>query len=103
MDDVFGHDYELVLASQTDQVLGGSGAAGNLLERVIIIPTTTAAGAVAIKDGSGSSFNVFDGGGTTALSDLKPIVVQLSMRSTSGAWKVTTGANVRALCVGKFL
>ena len=92
-------DYETVAASQTDQVLGGVGAAGNILERLIIVPATTGAGDVSIKDGGGSAINVFK---TGTLSDLRPIVLSLEIRSTSGAFKVTTGANVSVIAIGRF-
>lgn len=95
-------DYETVAASQTDQVLGATGAVGDILETLIIVPATTAAGAVNIKDGGGSNILVFVGGGTTALIDLAPKVVRLGAKSTAGAWKVSTGANVTVIAVGDF-
>lgn len=93
-------DYETVAAGQTDQALGPVGKAGDLLARLIIVPTTTAAGVVQIKDGSGSAITVFTGGGT--LSDLKTHVIEVGARSTGGAWKITTGANVSVVAVGAF-
>jgi hypothetical protein len=95
-------EYEPVAASQTDQALGATGALGDYLSHLIIVPATAAAGAVSIKDGSGSSISIFVGGGTTALPTLAPLVVFLGMKSTSGAWKVTTGTNVSAIGVGDF-
>lgn len=94
--------YETIAASQTDQVLGGSGQAGDFLAGVLIVPGTTAAGAVSIKDGSGSGISLFAGGGTTALSSLIPFYVPIGAKSTAGAWKVTTGANVTAIAFGTF-
>lgn len=92
-------DYETVAASQTDQALGPVGAAGDVLEKLIIIPAAVGAGNVSIKDGSGSAISVFV---TGTLADLTPIVLPLGMRSASGAWKVTTGANVSVIAVGRF-
>jgi hypothetical protein len=92
-------DYETVAASQSEQTLGPVGKVGDILEKLIIVPATTGAGTVSIKDGGGSSINVFV---TGTLADLTPIVLPLSMISTSGAWKVTTGANVSVIAVGKF-
>lgn len=92
-------DYETVAASETDQVMGPVGAAGDILERLIIVPATTSAGTVSIKDGSGSSINVFV---TGTLSNLTPIIVPIGARSTGGAWKVTTGAAVSVIAVGRF-
>jgi len=94
--------YETIAASQTDQVLGGAGAKGNILVRLVIVPATTAPGAVSIKDGGGSAITVFTGSATYEAS-LKPMVIELNAISTSGAWKVTTGANVSAIAVGKFV
>lgn len=92
-------DYETVAASQSDQALGPTGGAGDVLERLIIVPLTTGAGTVTLKDGSGGAISVFISG---TLSDLHTIVVPIGARSTSGAWKVTTGANVNAIAVGRF-
>lgn len=93
-------DYETIAASQTDQVLGGGvGAVGDILERLIIVPATTGAGTVSIKDGAGSGINVFVSG---TLSDLSPKVITIGARSSSGGWKVTTGANVSVIAVGRF-
>lgn len=93
-------DYETVAASQTDQVIGSTGAAGDLLAGLLIVPTTTSPGAVSIKDGS-TAISIF-AGGASSVSNLIPQFVQLGARSISGAWKVTTGANVSVIAVGKF-
>lgn len=95
-------DYELVIASQSTQTLGPVGKKGNVLMRVVIIPTTVTAGAVSLKDGSGDAFAIYDGGAVTPLLELKPITVELGIRSVLGAWQITTGGNVRVLAVGYF-
>ena len=97
-----GVSYETVAASQTDQAMGATGATGDYLNGVLVVPGTTAAGAVSIKDGSGSSITIFSGGGTTALTTLTPFFVRIGANSTSGAWKITTGANVTAIGLGQF-
>ncbi len=94
-------EYETVAASQTDQVMGPTGAKDDLLESVLIIPATTSPGAVSIKDGAGSAITIFTGG-ATSVADLKPFRVELGLRSVSGAWKITTGANVSAIGCGNF-
>ena len=99
MSEFFGKTYETIAASQSDQALGVNGVAGDILNRLVIVPATTGAGTVSIKDGSGSAINVFV---TGTLSDLKPIVLDIEAVSTSGGWKVTTGANVSVIAVGKF-
>ena len=97
--------YKTVAASQTGAVLGATGAQYDYLAGVLIVPATTAAGAVSIADGNGAAISIFAGGGTTALSDLKPFMVPIgayALASTTPGWKVTTGANVSALGVGRF-
>lgn len=90
--------YETVAASQTAQVLGLVGAQGDYVERLIIVPATTGPGVVTLIDGS-TSIPIMVTGGTTTLV---PIVVELGMYSQTGAWKITTGANVSVIAVGTF-
>jgi hypothetical protein len=92
--------YETIAASQTDQVMGATGAAGDYLAGVLIVPATTSPGAVSIKDGAGTGITIFTGG-ATSIADLKPFFVPLGMKAAT-AWKVTTGANVSAIGVGQF-
>jgi hypothetical protein len=93
-------EYETVAASQTAQVLGTTGAAGNYLDRVVIIPATTSPGVVTLLDNA-TSIPLFVGG-ASSISDLTPRVVSLGMTSVSGAWKISTGANVSVIAVGNF-
>lgn len=92
-----GMPYETVAASQTDQVLGGSGAAGDYLSHIVIQPVTTGAGAVTVKDGA-STIYLFTSG---TLADLSPKTVPFGIFS-AGALSVTTGTNVTVLAVGNF-
>lgn len=92
-------EYEQVAASQTNQVLGGTGAAGDYIAKLVLIVTTAATAAVSIKDGSGSAFQVFPnspGGGVGTYT------IPLGVRSGLGAWAVTTGAGVAVVAVGRF-
>jgi len=92
-------DYETVAAGQSDQALGATGAIGDVLTRLIITVGTAASAATSIKDGSGSSIAILPnspGGG------IGVYVVDLGIVSTSGAWKVTTGAGSTAVAIGKF-
>ncbi|HJQ15925.1 MAG TPA: hypothetical protein VJ859_02905 [Allosphingosinicella sp.] len=93
-----GTEYETVAASQTAQALGATGAAGDFLSHVIIQPVTTAPGTVTILDNATVIFTFTTG----ALGDLRPIVVPINAVSVSGAWKITTGANVTATAFGDF-
>lgn len=94
-------EYETVAASQTTQALGATGATGDWLQGVLIIPATTSPGAVAIKDGAGSAITVFTGG-ADSVSNLVPFFIPLGIKSGAGAWQVTTGANVSCIAVGNF-
>lgn len=94
----YGYQYETVAASQTAQVLGGAGAAGDYLHRLIVTVNTAATSTVTIIDGATSipivPANV--GSGVGVLS------IELNMASISSGWKVTTGAGVTVVGVGKF-
>ena len=96
-------DYETVAASATSQALGPSANSsankGDILERLIIVPATVSAGTVTIQDGGGTAITVF---ATGTLDSLKPIVIDLGMRSVSGSWLVNTGASVSVIGVGRF-
>lgn len=95
--------YNTIAASQTAQALtgGSGGATGDYLSQCTIVPATTAPGVVTIYDNS-TSIYAYPGGGTTALTTLVPFTIPVGAVSVSGAWKVTTGANVSVVCVGKF-
>ena len=92
------YEYETVAASQTDQVMGSTGAAGDLLARLHCVFTGAAVGAVQIKDGTGSAITVIDAkpGATTLTVDLGGMV------STDAGWKVTTGTNTTCIGIGRF-
>lgn len=96
--------YKAVAASATATLFGATGASGDYLDGVLIIPATAAAGAVSITDGGGSAIPIFAGGGTTALPTLAPFFVPIGAISSGGAggWKVTTGTNVSVIGVGNF-
>ena len=94
-------EYETVAASSTNQVLGATGAAGDYLAGVLIVPSSTSPGAVTAKDGAGSPIPLF-AGGTSSLSNLVPFFVPLGIKSSGGAWSLTTGAGLTALVSGNF-
>ena len=93
----YATDYETVAVSQTDQVLGPVGAAGDVLEKLIVSVATAATSTVSIKDGSGSAIVI-----TAANTPIGVYSVLIGARSTGGAWKVTTGAGATVLAVGQF-
>lgn len=93
---------ETVAASQANQSLGATGAAGDWLEHLLIVPSTTSPGAVTVRDGDTDPAKTVFAGGASSVADLKAFNVQLGIKSASGAWKVTTGANVSVQAVGDF-
>lgn len=99
--DIMATDYETIAASQTLQVLGATGAVGDFLAGILVIPASTSPGAISINDGSGSAITVF-AGGANSVSSLTPFAIPLGFKSTSGGWQITTGANLSAIAVGDF-
>lgn len=95
-----GSEYETVAASQTAQVLGATGATGDFISGILVIPATTSPGNVLLLDNA-TSITVFTGG-ATSVSNLVPFFIPLGMFSVSGAWKLTTGANVSCIGIGNF-
>lgn len=93
--------YETVAASQTAQVLGSTGAVGDYLAGLLVIPATTSPGVVTLLDGS-TSIPVFVGG-ATSVSSLAPFFITCGMKCVGSGWKVTTGANVSVIGVGNFV
>lgn len=93
-----GLEYETVAAGQTAQTLGATGATGDYLSHVLIQPATIAAGTTTILDNATVIFTFTTG----TLPSLAPIYVPIGAFSVSGAWKITTGANVSATAFGDF-
>jgi hypothetical protein len=93
-------EYETVAASQTAQVIGATGAAGDYIHGILVVPATTSPGNVLLLDNA-TSITVFTGG-ATSVADLKPFLIPLGLKSVSGAWKITTGANVSVIGIGNF-
>lgn len=97
--------YQDVAASTGPTALsgGGGGATGDYLDSILVVPETTAAGSVKLRDSSGGTDVIlWEGGGTTALLTLIPFTINLGCVSAAGAWEVTTGANVHVRAVGNF-
>jgi hypothetical protein len=95
-----GSEYETVAASQTAQVLGATGGTGDYISGILVVPATTSPGNVLLLDNA-TSITVF-AGGASSVSNLVPFFIPLGMFSVSGAWKLTTGANVSCIGVGNF-
>lgn len=95
-----GTEYETVAASQTAQTIGATGATGDRIEGILVIPASTSPGVVTLLDNA-TSINVF-AGGASSVSNLVPFFIPLGIKSVSGAWKITTGASVSCIAVGDF-
>jgi len=92
----FGTFYETVAASQTAQVLGTTGAAGDTLMRLVVTVGVSLTGTVALLDGATSY---------TLLPASLPVgvyTIEINAVSVNGAWKITTGAGATVLAVGNF-
>ena len=92
----YKYQYETVAASATAQVLGGTGAIGDYVHRLIVTVGTALTGTVTLLDGSTSIALVPASGSVGTFS------IELNMVSVSGAWKVTTGAGATVIGVGIF-
>lgn len=88
----------VVDAGATAQTLGSAGAKGDYLSHVVFQPSVVGAGTSYVYDGDVEMFRYTAG----TLADLRPITFAAGDVSKNGAWKVTTGANMRATAVGRF-
>jgi len=94
--------YEHVAASQTAQVLGGTGAIGDYIHRLVCTVSTALTSTVQIIDGTGAGILTHTvlpaavGGGIGVYN------IELNAVSANGAWKITTGAGVEVMAVGIF-
>lgn len=92
----YRYAYETVAASQTAQVLGGTGAIGDYVHRLIITVSAAATGTVTLIDNATSIVI------TAANTPIGVYSVEVNALSASGAWKVTTGAGASVIAVGIF-
>jgi hypothetical protein len=98
--DILAGEYETVAASVTAQALGATGATGDYIAGVLVVPSSTSPGNVILLDNA-TSITVF-AGGASSVSNLVPFYIPLGMFSVSGAWKITTGSNVSCIGIGNF-
>lgn len=93
-------DYALIVKNSAKGKIGPNGNIGDVLEGLLIVPETTAAGTVSIFDStSGTQIDVFVSG---TLSNLTPILIPLGIRSIAGGWFIVTGDHVHVVAVGRF-
>jgi hypothetical protein len=96
---MYGYQYETVAASQTDQVLGATGGAGDYLDTIVCTVATAASAQVQIQDGSGTAYTILPnspGGG------IGVYVIPINAISVLGAWSITTGAGSTVFATGRF-
>lgn len=98
--DITNAEYETVAASQTTQAIGATGATGDYLAGVLVVPATTTPGVVTILDNTTAVVSF--PGGASSVTSLVPFFIPLGIKSVSGAWKITTGTNVSCVAVGNF-
>lgn len=94
--------YEHVAASQTAQVMGGTGAAGDYLHRLVITVSTAATSLVQIVDGTGAGILTHTIMPNAVGSGIGVYSIPVNATSSNGAWKITTGAGVEVMAVGIF-
>lgn len=90
------YPYETVAASQTAQVLGGAGAVGDYLHRLVVTVTATGTSTLSLLDGSTTVLTM------AANTAVGVYSLEINAASASGPWKVTTGAGVTVMAVGFF-
>lgn len=90
-------NYITVSSGQTNYVLGSVGAAGDKLEKIIAVVSTSLTGAISIKDGNGSAISL-----CPANLLVGTWVIELGLQSGDGGWKISTGSGVTAICIGNF-
>lgn len=90
-------DYEAVAASATTQTLGPVGGAGDVVSRLILNVTALYTSNVSLIDGAATTLSV-----ASTLTPVGVHVIDVNARSVNGPWKVTTGAGVSVIGVGKF-
>jgi hypothetical protein len=90
------YPYETVAASQTAQVLGGTGAVGDYLHRLVVTVTATATSTLTLLDNSTSIVTM------AANTPVGVYSIEINAASALGPWKVTTGAGVTVMAVGFF-
>ncbi len=84
-------DYELVAASETAEILGGAGAPGDVLHRVVVTANT---GTITILDGAVEILVI-------PAATVVGTIYEFNMRAVTN-WNITTPATTECLCIGHF-
>ena len=97
-----GFEYETVAVSQTDQIMGATGAVGDYLDCLLCVVATAATSQVQIKVGNGSAITVLPNAVGAGVGTY-PIPIGLRcINATTPGWKITTAAGVTVLASGDF-
>jgi hypothetical protein len=98
-----GREYEFVAASDAGQAIGATGAVGDTLDALIIVPLTMSPGIVQIRDGTAGTWRTIFAGGAGSITSLQSWEAGLSLKSlAAGGWFVKTGADVQVFVPGDF-
>lgn len=100
MEEQFIRDQAFVAASQSDQSISPN--KGSIIQRFIIVPATTSPGTVTFQEGDSGTDRTLFTGGATSVADLTPIVVEYGGRASGDGFRVSTGANVSVIVIGRF-
>ena len=95
-------EYETVAVSQTDQILGATGAVGDLLHKVVCVVATAANSEVLIQDGSDTAITLLE---NAVGEGIGTYVFELNIHSTDATtpgWKITTASGVTVIGIGRF-
>jgi len=87
---------EAIAASQTNVVLGPTGATGDYLHRLVVAVATAATSTVSVIDGSTTILAI------PANTPIGVYSIEINGVSATGSWKITTGAGVSVLAIGIF-
>ena len=98
----YRYQYEHIGNSQTAQVLGGAGAIGDYIHRLVCTVTTPATSLVQIVDGTGAGILTHTVLPNLVGNGIGVYNIELNAVSQNGAWKITTGAGVEVMAVGIF-
>lgn len=94
-----GLQYETVAAGASNQVMGTTGAVGDYLNKLICVVSAAATSQVQIKDGSDTAITVLPNAVGPGISTY---VIEIGLKSRTGAWQVTTAAGVAVIAGGVF-
>jgi hypothetical protein len=97
-----GQTYKTVAVSQTDFLLGASGAVGDYLEGLLCVVATAANSQVQVRDGNASSFVVLPNNVGPGIGSYYIPLGLKAVNVTTPGWKISTGSGVTVVATGTF-